>query len=153
MGLFASNEIRLNVISDYPQEGNLKLIKHANGKYQFKGFDEMLKFEHLYWSGFNSNTIETKTEKTVTKSKNVVGRAITGGVVAGIPGAIIGGTTSKKVSTTKPALTTTVRSPQNAHIIFTTESGEERTVGFSMIFSDKAIKTLESKFDMPIEYV
>lgn len=153
MGFFASNEIRLNIISDYPQEGNLKLIKHSNGQYQFKGFGEMLNFEHLYWGGFNSSTIEAKSEQAMAKSKNVIGRSIAGGIVGGIPGAVIGGATSKKVSTTKPALTTTVQSPQNAHIVFTNESGEERTVGFSMMFSDKAIKTLESKFNMPIEYV
>ncbi|MSD84429.1 hypothetical protein GKC32_10925 (plasmid) [Lactobacillus curvatus] len=90
---------------------------------------------HFYQNGSIGTDLVVKPAETVTKTKHGVTRTVAGGVIGGIPGAVIGATTAKKVSATKAPLTTTVRDPNNAILIFKdTTSGIELSVELSLGF-------------------
>lgn len=69
-------------------DDNSKLFYIGNAKTQNP--------QYYYFSEISDYTIERIDEKTVTKSKGGIGRAVVGGALFGGVGAVVGATTSKK---------------------------------------------------------
>lgn len=93
--------------------------------------DSKYELLHYYHNVSTGTNLVVKPTKTVTKTKHGVTRTANGGVIDGIPGAVVGAATAK----TKGPLTTTVRDPNNVILIFKdTISGIELSVKLSLGF-------------------
>ena len=74
------------------------MYKKKNGNYQFDNDHCELKLLDFSWYNMQNHT--NNTQISVVKHKNVIGRSLTSGAIAGIGGAIIGGATSKSETNT-----------------------------------------------------
>lgn len=145
--------------SDFPRQGVLSMIKRADGSYYFTDLNNKLdrskkyKLLHFYWNGYIGQEFIAKPEKTVTKTKGGVTRALVGGAVAGPVGAVVGASTATTKSKTSPAVTSTGKSPRNAFIIVQDEeTGEVGKIEHRLVSSAKFITQFEEAFGVTSEF-
>jgi len=146
---YADKQMVVQPVGGYQGRSASILFRDKSSHFYFNSNHDKLKIDHIYWNGFNQSTIQVSPTKQVTKSKNVIGRTLVGGAIAGIGGAALGGLTSKKVTTEQPALTQTTRYPKNVFLVFSIiKTGEQVTTEISIdgITGDgtKKLKRLES---------
>ncbi|GEO48532.1 hypothetical protein [Companilactobacillus kimchii] len=137
--------ISLTILSGYQFGKGNTLFKDKNNNYYFDSNKTRLKLDHIVWDGFNSQIFEVRPETQTIKSKHVLGRSLVGGALAGVPGALIGGTTSKKTVKTNKSLTTTTREPKPVSLLFTEIESDKQVI--TIISISKFNSNSTSKLD------
>jgi len=123
---YVDESIMVFIVNGYQADKGNRIFKNKLNQFYFDSNKDKLYFNHMYWNGVDRVTMELRPARQVTKSKNVVGRALVGGAVAGIGGAAIGGLTSKKVTTNQDALTQSSDKPKNVFLVFTKINNNEQ---------------------------